>query len=399
MTQRPPLTDRAIRESLGEDRQVPSDLARSISDYSRSTPQRPSLPLVGRLVLRPGLAGWRPVAIAVLFLLLLLAIAVTAQIGSRPRFTAVAPSSGPSVVPAVAPSPSPSSVLAPLPVGWSHVADVPRVEGDGVAGELDGLVVIANAARGELAFLDPTAGEIVDRLRLGPSSRGLPISRGAENWWIGLGGAGEIVAFDPGTRTLGRRIAIDAEAYNLASAGPIVYVTDVENGRVLRVDTSTAKVTAAVDIEQAAGVAVLFDGSVLVASRPGRLLTLEPTSLETVEETTVQGDVMTLIPDGDRVIITRNNADRLSTIRQQRFAAGETLVETRLSSFALTDDAAWGIDWVSGDVLRLNRQRLTILERAAARSVGQDGIVAAAGDLWIEGAGAEGPVVHRLRPP
>ena len=66
---------------------------------------------------------------------------------------------------------------------------------------------------------------------------------------------------------------------------------------------------------------------------------------------------MSLIPDGDRVIITRNNADRLSTIDPGNLAAGENLIETRISAFTLTADDAWGIDWQTGDILRLDRER------------------------------------------
>ena len=91
-------------------------------------------------------------------------------------------------------------------------------------------------------------------------------------------------------------------------------MTDFENQRLVRVDTSAGKVTATRDLPDAAGVAVIDDGSVLVASRPGSLLEVDPLTLETLDEISIQGDVMTLIPDGGRVIITRNNADRLSTI-------------------------------------------------------------------------------------
>ena len=99
-------------------------------------------------------------------------------------------------------------------------------------------------------------------------------------------------------------------------------MTDFDNGRVIRVDTTTEEVTATRDIDQAAGVAVLDDGSVLVASRPGSLLEVDPVTLETIDEVWIQGDVMSLIPDGDRVIITRNNADRLSTIDPSNLGYG-----------------------------------------------------------------------------
>ena len=142
------------------------------------------------------------------------------------------------------------------------------------------------------------------------------------------------------------------------------------------------------------------DGSVLVASRPGSLLEVDPVTLETLDEVSIQGDVMSLIPDGDRVIITRNNADRLSTIDPGNLAAGENLIdEARISSFTLTADDAWGIDWQTGDILRLDRDALTIVERMPALSEGQDGISVVAGDLWVGGTNEDGPVVHRVRAP
>jgi streptogramin lyase len=399
MSRRPPLTDRAIAESLGEDRDAPPDLARSISAYVRTTPQRPGSPFVGLLGLRPAFAGWRLLAVTLLLLLTLVALGLATLSGSRPRLSVILPSLGPSVAPTLVPTPS---IGPPWPAGWSHIADIPREDGDAVVAELDGQVVIANAARGELAFLDPAAGEggrIVQRLALGPTSRGLSMFRGSDRWLIGLDGAGELVLFDPLTRLMERRIAISGDPYNIASAGQIVYVADFGRGQLLRVDRSTDEVTAAIELEQAAGVAVLDDGSVLVATRPGRLVKVDPVSLTTIEEATIQGDVMTLIPDGDRVIVTRNNADRLSTIDPARIRAGEVLQETRISAFALDADWAWGIDWMSGAILRLNRDTLAIVQKVPPLSQGQDGIVRVAGDLWVEGQADGGPVVHRVRPP
>jgi glutamine cyclotransferase len=221
-----------------------------------------------------------------------------------------------------------------------------------------------------------------------------------EGWWIGVDGTHELVRFDPATRSIVRRLQIETEAYNLASDGPIVFVTDFENGRVIRVDTTTGEVTATRDLEQAAGVAVLDDGSVLVASRPGSLLEMDPVTLETLDEVSIQGDVMTLIADGDRVIVTRNNADRVSTIDPANLGAGEDLIDdTRISAFTLTADDAWGIDWQTSDILRLDRDALTIVERMPALSEGQDGISVVAGDLWVEGTNDDGPVVHRVHAP
>ena len=161
-----------------------------------------------------------------------------------------------------------------LPAGWSHVADAPRIDFDGVGPEMDGLLVLVNARIGDLGFLDPArgeGGEIVERLDIGPQSRGLPIAIDAEGWWIGVGGTHELVRFDPASQVDRPALQIETEAYNLASDGPIVYVTDFENQRAgHRVDTSTeASHGNARHRAEAAGVAVLDDGSVLVASRPG----------------------------------------------------------------------------------------------------------------------------------
>ena len=261
---------------------------------------------------------------AIVVIGLLLALGVAALLGSRPSRLSVVPPS-PSALVTAAPASGPV-----LPAGWSHVADAPRIDFDGVGPELDGLLVLVNAKIGDLGFLDPArgeGGEIVERLDVGAQSRDLPIAEDAEGWWIGVGGTHELVRFDPATRSIVRRMQIETEAYRLASDGPIVYVTDFANGRVVRVDTTTEEVTATRDIEQAAGVAVLDDGSVLVASRPGSLLEVDPVTLETLDEVSIQGDVMSLIPDGDRVIITRNNADRLSTIDPGNLAVGENLID------------------------------------------------------------------------
>ena len=398
MSERPqsPLTDRAIRESLAE-RDAPVELTRSISDYAHSTPQPAAPGVLGWPFLRPLFGGGRRLVFAIVVIGLLLALGVAALLGSRPsRLSVVTPSPSPLVTPAPATGPV-------MPAGWSHVADAPRIEFDGVGPELDGLLVLVNARIGDLGFLDPArgdGGEIVERLDIGPQSRGLPIAVDDEGWWIGVGGTHELVRFDPTTRSIVQRLQIETEAYNLATDGPIAYVTDFENERVVRVDTSTGELTATRDFVQAAGVAVLDDGSVLVGSRPGALLEVDPVTLETLDEVSIQGDVITLVPDGDRVIITRNNADRLSTVDPANLAAGEALInETRISAFVLADDDAWGIDWQTGDILRLDREALTVVDRMPALSEGQDGISVVAGDLWVEGTNDEGPVVHRVHAP
>ena len=395
-----PLTDRAIRESLTE-RDAPDELMRSISDYAHGTPQQSGLGVSRWPSLGSVFGGSRPLVVAIVVIALLVALGVAAMLGSRPSRLSVVP---PSIVASPAPSDSPFPTMEPvLPAGWSHVADAPRIDFDGVGPELDGLLVLVNARIGDLGFLDPNAGnggEIIERLDIGPQSKDLPIAQDDEGWWIGVGGTHELIRFDPTTRSIARRMQIETEAYRIASDAAIVYVTDFANGRLSRVDTSTEEVTATRDLADAAGVAVLDDGSVLVASRPGSLLEVDPVTLETLDDVPIQGDVMSLIPDGDRVIITRNNADRLSTIDPANLAAGENLVdESRVSSFALTDDDAWGIDWQTGDVLRLDRETLQIVDRVPALSEGQDGISVVAGDIWVEGSNGDGPVVHRLRAP
>lgn len=397
MSERPqsPLTDRAIRETLVE-RDAPVELTRSISDYAHATPQHTAPGFLGWPFLRPLFGGQRLV-VAIVVIGLLLALGVAALLGSRPSRLSVVPPS-PSALVTAAPASGPV-----FPPGWSHVADAPRIDFDGVGPELDGLLVLVNAKIGDLGFLDPSrgeGGEIIERLDVGAQSLDLPIAQDTEGWWIGVGGTHELIRFDPATRSIVTRMQIETEAYRLASDGPIVYVTDFANGRVIRVDTTTEEVTATRDIEQAAGVAVLDDGSVLVASRPGSLLEVDPVTLETLDEVSIQGDVMSLMPDADRVIVTRNNADRLSTIDPGSLAAGENLIdETRISSFTLTADDAWGIDWQTGDILRLDREALTIVDRMPALSEGQDGISVVAGDLWVGGTTEDGPVVHRVHAP
>jgi streptogramin lyase len=398
MNERPSsrLTDRQIRDALAGDGDVPADVVRSISDHAHSTPQQSGQGVLGWLGPRPMLAGSRALAAAVLLLIALLLIGGVIVAGARQARLSVAPP--PSAAPFVTSGPATAALL---PAGWSHVADVPRLDGDGVGPAVDGVLVLANAGMGDLGFLDPTAGDggqVVARLDVGARSRGLPMAPDARGWWIGIGGEHELIRFDPATRSIVRRLPIEAEAYNVASAGPIVYVTDFERGRLVRVDTSTGIVTAARDLVQAAGIAVLPDGSVMVASRPGALLEVDPVTLATLDEAAVQGDLMNLIPDGGRLIITRNNADRLSTIDPDNLSAGEELTETRISAFTVTDTAAWGIDWQTGDILRLDRGTLAVTERVPALSAGQDGISVAAGDLWIEGMSVGGPVIHRVRP-
>ena len=202
MSERPqsPLTDRAIRESLA-DRDAPDELIRLISDHAHATPQQSGLGVSRRPSLGSVFGGSRQLVVAIVVIVLLVALGVAAMLGSRPSRLSVVP---PSIVASPAPSDSPPLATdTVLPAGWSHVADAPRIDFDGVGPELDGLLVLVNARIGDLGFLDPTAGnggEIIERLDIGPQSKDLPIAQDDEGWWIGVGGTHCLLYTSPSPR-------------------------------------------------------------------------------------------------------------------------------------------------------------------------------------------------------
>ena len=137
MSERPqtPLTDRTIRESLAErdapDQPRPINLGLCARDAAAVRAG-----ILGRPALLPVFAGGRRLLFAFVLVALLVALGVAALLGSRPSRLSVVP-----------PSPSPLVTIAPstgpvLPVGWSHVADAPRIDFDGVGPEMDGLLVL-----------------------------------------------------------------------------------------------------------------------------------------------------------------------------------------------------------------------------------------------------------------
>jgi hypothetical protein len=210
-------------------------------------------------------------------------------------------------------------------------------------------------------------------------------------WWLSETVPGAVVQFDPVAGAFGLVIELPITPYRAAAGPTALYVTDYQGGRLVRVDLASRAITADVPLVQAAAVAVTADGLLLVSSRDGRLQWRDPVSLRILGESRIQGAVMSLVQDGQRMIIQRNSSGWLTFVDPLVVGAQEYGGGASVTALALTPDAAWAAEFAAesrpAPLLRLDRDTLQPVARTMfAPGSATDGIVFADGAAWMDGS-------------
>lgn len=234
----------------------------------------------------------------------------------------------------------------------------------------------------------------------------LPDVPASSGWWLTERAPSSTIAFFPRSATFGPWIDVGMRPYRIAASDEALFVTDFEAGRVARIDLATRAVAAKRELRQAAGIAIAPDGNVIVASRDGRLLWLDPATLETLGESAVGRSVMHLVPDGDRMIIQRNAGGPSTWFDPLDIGAAEQGAGAAVTSLALAPDAAWAAQYappaiVSPPLLRLDRTTLRpVAVTEPEPGTFTESLAVADGDVWTVGSDpADGlPELYRLEP-
>jgi hypothetical protein len=218
-----------------------------------------------------------------------------------------------------------------------------------------------------------------------------PDEPATSGWWLSERAPSSTIAFYPETGTFGPWIDVGLRPYRVAAGDDALYVTDFEGGRVAKFDLATRAVVAELELPGAAAVAIGPDGTVLVSSREGRLVWLDPESLDILGESRIGASVMHLVADGERMVVQRNAGGALTVIDPRSVGSGEEGVGATVTSLVLTPDSAWAAEYappsvISPPLLRLDRGTL----EPVARTVPEPGttgesLAVVDGDLWTTG--------------
>jgi hypothetical protein len=390
------LGDELLHEALAVPRGLgaPPDLVDAVMHQVATTPPRDRR-WAGANPLPLNRAVATLMAAAVLGALLA-TLLVLLTIGSRTPMTGCAPWSS---------SASPE-IPGGLPEAGRYVGTIPREPGQEILG-VDGDQLWL-ASSDSVARLDTNGGPdgqgvVAPSISIPTQDTGIPPSPGG--WWIATPRPNSLVQFFPDTGTFGPRIHVDLVPYRVAADDDALFITDFEAGRLLKADPATGSTLVERELPQAAAIAISADGTVVVSSRDGELLWLDPDTLATLGDGRVAGAVMSFVPDGDRLIIQRNSRGQLTWFDPLEVGSEEHGRGARATALALGPGAIWASEWAQDSIpaplLRLDPTTLLPIARSRppARSAAES--LAVVGDqLWSGGVdGTSGaPVLYRIEP-
>jgi hypothetical protein len=376
------------RRILDAVRQVepPDDLLHTVMAEAEATPQERGL----RFSWLPA-AGWGMAAVVVVALAVI-AVPRLAQLGQSPS---PAGSGGPSA--GATPIHVTPVEIGQLPIAGAIESQTTTPPG-AYPGSADATSVwLGSESTGEVLRFDVASGEITGSVQVNePTSEPYdlwPISDGTSVWTAGRDDR-SLVRIDIASMQVADRWAIVAVPYRVAPAGSVVWVTDFEGGRVLRVDASTGEVELSVDVSRPTGVAVTSD-AVWVATYSGAVVRLDPSTGTRVASYSIAHNATDVYPVGDQLWIVGINGRRLERLDT---ATGLVAAWTdEVTAISFLDGRPWAA--VSGGAL-VELHPIT-LERIGAVRLGDvttDQMVATGGRLWAFGATADETFLYGVRP-
>lgn len=205
------------------------------------------------------------------------------------------------------PSPSPSAtatkpdwsalprldadVTATVPItgGWSVLL--------GAAPVAHGSIWISNGSEGEppaVRRLDPDTMEVTATIDLGgekdvfpPDAYGAAYS--VQGVWVPLASQKSVVLIDQATNSVSRRIEVDATPYGLVEDGDSLWITDLGNSEVLRIDIPTGEERLRVSIPAPTWIASGPEGLWVPEHETGFVTRLDPVTGEELARVQVGG--------------------------------------------------------------------------------------------------------------
>ena len=237
-----------------------------------------------------------------------------------------------------------------------------------------------------VAVIDAKTNRVVDSIPVGPAP--LPIVSGAGGIWVGDVKDGIIRRIDPATRRV-TPIAITAPAIGLATGLGSVWVATGSNGTIVRIDPGLARVTDVIDlgspddpIVPTVSSVALSDGKLWVGAFAG-LAEVDPTSGTVLKEVDLGGLPALQLAVGGHAIwatLQTQRAGRVEVSTGRRSAA--FYAGTYLVSLARDRTAVWLGGASRGELWKLDPATgLQIYESRVGR--GTFGVALGAGSVWV----------------
>lgn len=344
----------------------PPDLLRSVVDEVRATPQRRRLLGFG--------AG--PVLLGVAAAALLLSVVVL------PRLPALLPgATGPSG----------------LPIGGATEVRVPVARGAHPASADAQSIWLGDEGTGGVIRLDAATGVTVGRIQVNePTSEPYdlwPATDGALVWAAGRDDL-SLVRIEIASMQATARWPIDAVAYRILPAGDVVWVSDFDGGRVLKIDATDGRVLGSVAIGRPTGLA-MSGRALWVADFVGDVYEVDPVGLAVVERYDIASRATDLLVDDRSLLVW--GIDPRPLERFDTDARAVVASQAGITAAAMVRDQLWGA-WDIGAMARLDRSTLGFVAAAPLGPGATDQLVASGDRLWAYRGAEDGTFIEAVRP-
>lgn len=243
-----------------------------------------------------------------------------------------------------------------------------------------GAVWVTDHTGNQVVRVDPAAGRVVKRIKLGGYPFGL--AYGAGSLWVGQRYGDTVTRFDPATGKRKERIAVGSAPYALAYGGGSLWVTNENSGTVSRIGPKWNRVVKTIRVGGGPnGIAVAY-GKVWVADyRRGRLIRINA-SRNRVEKTIRIATADWITPAAGSLWVSSETGfvyrvDPATMRVQSRIAVGQNPLASTVAGNGL-----WvpNIDSGTVSVIDLASGRVSSTEAAGPSPIAA---VVSAGSAWV----------------
>ena len=286
---------------------------------------------------------------------------------------------------------------SPLPVAGTIGVRVAVPDG-AIPGSADERSVwIGHPASGRVLRVDAVTGQAIREIQVNGATTEpydlSPVTDGESVWVAGFEDR-SVVRIDIASLQVTARWPIDAVPYRILPAGDVLWVTDFDGGRVLRIDSSDGTVLGTIAIGRPTGVAV-SGASVWVVDYVGNLYEIDPSTDTVLDRLDVEGEASDIAVVGDGLLIWGLRGRDLERLDMTNRSISARL--PGVTGMALLDGVPWAAVRPAA-VVRLDAERLVPLAGVALGDAATDQLVAGGGRLWVYASGAAGAEIIAIDP-
>lgn len=250
---------------------------------------------------------------------------------------------------------------------------------------IENRVFVANLAQASVSIIDATSNEMVDDFQVGALPAAM-VATPARRLWIGFAEGEYIAQFDDTGRVIGRALRVGNTPQGMAVAGDGLWVAALNGGTVARVDLATGKLDtrpARVGSDFPSSLAVGFGSLWVTDVVDNRLLRVDPETLRRDEVIEV-GDSPTAVAVGHGSVWVANFRD--GTVSRVDPDSNEVVAVIRvgkgIGGLSVGDAYVWVTTHAHGSVVAIDPTGDGV---AGIENVGRrpQGVVASDGGAWV----------------